>query len=257
MQFPPSMMSNMKSLDIEAMKAEQKVTREELLRGVDMRIAEPSKETFTSQVERFYGSERGREIFEKIGVGDAEFQQRKENALNQAREWDGLGFKPQASEGLKNWYDKVQAGETGGRYLGDHNEDQVYGYASRALSALSGAADIINRYGTGDPSLEGEYTGYVYEAPVEDGYEEFKQMMQRREAVNRDWLEASRLKLVTVADELAKTFGIEEPIYEVVDGEVKIRSFDISYQGEKIAHSAGGSSVRYDENGVLKMDKTV
>lgn len=105
---------------------------------------------------------------------------------------------------------------------------------------------------------------FDFDAPREEGYDEFYDTFERLKQnhednipVEKDRLEAGRMNFAIAANALAKTFGIEEPLYEIVDGEVKIRSFDISYRGEQIAHSAGGVPVRYDESGALKMDKTV
>lgn len=123
-------------------------------------------------------------------------------------------------------------------------------YASRALSAFQEFVGTINRSGGGDPAVGGYYKDkfppeHVALVPI------FGVINER----TKDNLEADRVRLFAEAQIFAKTFGIDEPIYEVKDGKVQIRAFDIEYNGEKIMRSLGnGKTAEYRENGTLKVD---
>lgn len=130
------------------------------------------------------------------------------------------------------------------------SESHAKKYASRALSSFQSFIGNINRRGDGDLTVGGRFNAFFRQEHVEI-VPEFGEMNERMQ----DFLEADRVQLFAEAQIFAKTFGIDEPIYEVKDGKVQIRAFDIEYNGEKIMRSLGnGKTAEYRENGTLKVD---
>lgn len=256
MQFPTSYLTNAKSFDVVSLKAQQPPLSNTLMQLTERHEggagAAKSDVSQASQVSANYDRIIG--IAESMGGYDIEkLKAGKETSVQEARFADENGFNPQVNSRSVSTYESVQA--NGANPVSFADKDEALEFASNALSALQRFADTVNTYGNGNPTVGGEYTGTTFE-PV-DGFDEFNEFVQMHEARTRDNLEASRMRLVVDTEILSATFGIDEPIFEVQDGQVQIRSFDLTYQGETIAHSAGGTMTEYGENGTLQMDKKV
>ncbi|MEX5579431.1 hypothetical protein [Pseudophaeobacter sp. A-200-2] len=260
MQFPASYLINVKFFDVEAMKAQQPPPSDALLQLKERYEARAEAKTpeisQASQIAEGY--DRMIKIAESLGgsIGGVDVEKLKagkEVSVQEARFADENGFNLQVNSRSVSTYKSVQA--DGANPVNFSSKEEALQYASRTLSALQRFAEAINTYGNGDPTVGGEYSGTNFE-PVE-GYDEFNAHMKMQEARTQDNLEASRMRLVVESEILSATFGIDEPIFEIKDGQVGIRSFDMTYRGETIAHSAGGNMAEYSENGTLKMDKKV
>ncbi len=71
----------------------------------------------------------------------------------------------------------------------------------------------------------------------------------------KDHLAMSRMNLIIESEIMSKSFSIDEPLFEVKDGQVKICSFDLNYGGEPIMRSIGdGRTAEYRADGTLKVD---
>ena len=253
MQFPSSLMNNVKVLDVASLKTQQEPASDNLKAIARDHLNAPEQRlSATEQVEMIY-DHLERFAQSTGGIDASKLAAGKERSLANIKFQEENGYTQQATQNLKNLYHQAESGDINGRGL-DDKEDAI-SYISRTLAQLQNAVGTINRLGEGDIALDGAYDGRTFE-PVE-GYDEYNKWLEQHVASSKDALEASRMKLVVESEMLAKTFGIDEPIFEVKDGQVQIRSFDMTYKGETIAHSAGGAMVEYGENGTLKMDKKV
>lgn len=123
------------------------------------------------------------------------------------------------------------------------------------MNSVVRSVNTINRYGGGDASLQGGYTGYVHERV--EGYDEYNSAMQVHEGWSRDSLEAARMQLVVRSKILEKTFGLPGPVYEQGEDGLQIKSFDLEFRGKNIARSVHGQIAEYGSDGTLKLDKAV
>lgn len=208
--------------------------------------------------------------------GDAEqvarLKKSRQRSLEEARFEDKHGFARQVTGGAEGLYRKAQNGTLGGFSPGS-KKSALY-IAGSLLSNLAGFAREINRHGFGDPSLDGglneeKARGPVHEVPEDfDGPQNFiKLLVEHNQSTDEAWakngrlkaedrLTAARMYLEVESQVLANTFGIDEPIFEVSDGQLKIREFDIEFGGEKILRSLGnGAKVEYGADGALTVDK--
>ncbi|MBP1804700.1 hypothetical protein [Rubellimicrobium aerolatum] len=142
------------------------------------------------------------------------------------------------------------AGKIPGRSFGSVEEAQIF--AGHQLTHISGLLTTINNYGGGDATVGGDFTA----AHQATGDAEFDAFMTQLAARSRDSLEAARLYLPVYTQELEKSFGIDGPIIEEVDGKLRVRQFDIALDGETFARSLGrGVVAEYRPDGTLKLDK--
>ncbi len=252
MQLPSSLMTNVKALDVASLKSQQGPISDGLKKVASNLQIAPEGASRTSRIEAVYDHLiQGAQSGNRLDV--AKLREGKAASLGEAQFENQNGFARQVNLRSIALYETAQAG--GLQPFSFDSKEEALAFAERTLSNLQDFAATINRNGGGDPTVDGEYTGKIFE-PI-DGYDEFNKVMQQHVSSSQDNLEASRMLLFVDAEMLSLTFGTDAPIYEVDDGQVQIRSFDISYNGETIAHSAGGAMAEYGENGTLKMDKSV
>ncbi len=174
-------------------------------------------------------------------------------------------FTRQTTSGVRNVYALAQSGRINPRHFS--NNSDALRFAESALQSLDSYITVVNQLGEGDPTVGGPFTAKNYEKfqPVE-GYDEWNAMMEGLESriadlnlneSNQDRLTANRMNLFTEAKEFALTFNINEPLYSRnADGQLQLGTFDISYNGHKLARSIGdGTLALYRPDGTLAVDR--
>lgn len=215
MHISSHMMSNVQTLDVGAMKAAQ----------------DPEK---TNEIKAKLGG-----LAERVASAKAHA------AANPDAKYD---FNRRATSSMKSLYNSAKAGTVNG-FSFKSREDAVK-HASTIMSNLNSFADAINRMGGGDISLEGKFNS-PFTAEQRAAVPEFELHYQ----MSKDDLAVSRMNLIIESEIMAKSFDIDEPLFEVEDGKVKIRSFDLNYGGEPIMRSIGdGRTAEYRADGSLKVD---
>lgn len=182
----------------------------------------------------------------------SDMRRNKRTALVEARFEDENGFRRKANTATKILYNKAQSNSLKPFHF--KTQEEASTFASSKLSGFSNYARMINNYGGGDPSVGGAYQPKEWKR--HEGYDEYNNFFEKREVMMEDSLQAARMRLAAEAQVLAKSFGIDEPIYEVSDGKLQIREFDIEYRGQKLLRSlGGGATAEYGANGALTVDK--
>jgi len=182
------------------------------------------------------------------GQAKGEHSSRSIYGTETSRTTDQTAFKPMVTSATKALYANAQAGTLLPQDFS--SKEEAKNGAAMSLASLRGYAEIINRMGDGDLELGGTFNSAASE---ED--KAASEIVRALDAHMRDILESRRMLLVVEADVFAKTFNIDEPIYEVEDGKVQINAFDIEYGGDTIMRSLGdGKAAEYRADGTLKVD---
>lgn len=250
MQLKAHFINNAKGINVLTHKAQQGPISPDLARVASTLEIAQGGTSRAAQIDQIFTR-----LIESASSGNGfdveQLRQGKAAAMEEARFEDTNGFALKVNARSKALYATAQAGAL--RPFSFDSKDDALNFAKSTLSKLTEFANTINRSGGGDPTVGGGYSGLTFE-PVE-GYDDFNKVMQQSVESRKDNLEASRMLLFVESEMLRETFGIEEPIYEIKDGQVHIKSFEIIYQGEEIARSLSGVVSEYNGSGTLKLDK--
>ncbi|WP_156121929.1 hypothetical protein [Halocynthiibacter namhaensis] len=172
----------------------------------------------------------------------ADLARDKDRFIELARLSDEKGFAPKVNQASTALYHGAQAGTLKPFSFG--SRDDAVEYASRTISVMQGSISIINHFGGGDPKIDGTFEGRT----LREG-QEMTLKMQQMNAMDEDRLNAARMRLVVEADVLAKSLGVDGPIYGQKDGQMQLSSFDISFEGEPLMRSfSGGTYTEYRQD---------
>lgn len=89
--------------------------------------------------------------------------------------------------------------------------------------SLKTYADTVNRSGDGDIAFHG-----VFYSPFRPEQCAAVPAFDLHHKMSKNDLAMSRMSLVIELVSVAKSFGVDEPVFGVKDGKVQIRSFDLS-----------------------------
>ncbi len=173
------------------------------------------------------------------------------------------GFARQTTSAAKSVYDAAQSGRINPRHF--NSQSDAIEYAKSSLSTFSHYISTINSRGQGDPSVEGPFSAVSPDQyQMVEGYDEYNAMIEDLKKSteywnerNKDTLTADRMYLFAEGQEFAKTFNISDGLlHRNADGQLQLGTFDISYNGRKLAHSIGdGTLALYRPDGTLAVDR--
>lgn len=155
-------------------------------------------------------------------VGNGQVNLAPDNGVSAADQLQA--FEPRSEKlSTKLLYAKATSGSL--NPMSFKSTDDAAEYAASVIQGFRSYALAINTYGEGDVKPGGAYTAFI---PEENQLNDTLKLAELR---NFDRVETSRMYLAIDAGLLDASFEIDEPMYEVEDGELKIRAFDISYDG--------------------------
>lgn len=247
--FAPYKAASGCTLDVASMKDAQKsvpdvVQRVELATPVDETARAAKEEAVFDHLVLLAKKHGG-----KIGtstVADIEAGRHRARADRQHETEHGFRSLVRMNEAT---YEAAKAKGVNGARLGSAQEAAIF--ATDKLADIRSNLLAINSPGGGDATVGGTYAWPDDETKLNDPVHAWM------DARNRDRLEGSRMELFVNAEYVKATLGVEEPIFETVDGKLRIRAFDIEFGGQVIARSVGdGTIAPYRADGTLTLDRS-
>jgi hypothetical protein len=225
----------------------------------------PTKEELRARLVRMYDNRIFRvehSGFHHDGVDPASLRRAKARMIARFKFEDEHGFTQQTTTATKSVYAAAKAGRIHGRHFSDKSD--AIEFARSALSTFQSYITDINLHGKGDAKVGGGFTPYTAEhfqmnkgdnaSPSDAKAQKMADYWNER---NKDMLTASRMYLFAEGQEFTKTFAISGGLLSrSSDGQLQLGTFDISYNGHKLAQSIGdGTFALYRPDGTLAVNR--